>query len=90
MMKEYISNIYYNLKEAELVDHIAMKNTLNIEELKSFELGGTKVWAQPDLVMATTLRLGTWPICLTHQSGGGFESEAWTAAYDKYVQKWGD
>ncbi len=23
---------------------------LNIEELKSFELGGTKVWAQPDLV----------------------------------------
>jgi hypothetical protein len=34
MMKEYISNIYYNLKEAELVDHIAMKNILNIEELK--------------------------------------------------------
>jgi hypothetical protein len=34
MMKEYISNIFYNLKEAELVDHIAMKNTLNIEELK--------------------------------------------------------
>jgi len=27
MMKEYISNIFYNLKEAELVDHIAMKNT---------------------------------------------------------------
>jgi hypothetical protein len=34
MMKEYISNIFYNLKEAELVDHIAIKNTLNIEELK--------------------------------------------------------
>ena len=34
MMKEYISNIYYNLKEAELVDHIAMKNSLNIEKLK--------------------------------------------------------
>jgi len=34
MVKEYISNIYYNLTEAELVDHIAMKNSLNIEELK--------------------------------------------------------
>jgi GT2 family glycosyltransferase len=36
------------------------------------------------------LRLGTWPICLTHQSGGNFESEAWTAAHGKYLQKWGD
>ncbi|UCG98389.1 MAG: hypothetical protein JSW31_04595 [Burkholderiales bacterium] len=36
------------------------------------------------------LRLGTWPICLTHQSGGNFASEAWTAACGKYVQKWGD
>lgn len=34
MLKKYISTIYYNLKEAELVDHIAIKNSLNIEELK--------------------------------------------------------
>jgi len=36
------------------------------------------------------LRLGTWPICLTHQSAGTFEAPAWTAAYDRYLQKWGD
>ena len=36
------------------------------------------------------LRLGTWPICLTHQSGGAFESPAWQAAYERYLQKWGD
>ena len=34
MMKEYISNIFYYPKEAELVDYIAMKNSLNIEKLK--------------------------------------------------------
>lgn len=36
------------------------------------------------------LRLGTWPICLTHQSGGSFESPAWLKAHAKYVRKWGD
>jgi GT2 family glycosyltransferase len=36
------------------------------------------------------LRLGTWPICLTHQSGGSFESPAWLAADANYVRKWGD
>jgi len=39
---------------------------------------------------AAGLRLGTWPICLTHQSGGSFESPAWQGAYDKYRKKWGD
>lgn len=36
------------------------------------------------------LRLGTWPICLTHQSGGSFDSPEWKAAYERYLQKWGD
>jgi GT2 family glycosyltransferase len=36
------------------------------------------------------LRLGTWPVCLTHQSGGSFESSAWLTAYDQYLRKWGD
>jgi len=37
------------------------------------------------------LRLGTWPICLTHQSTGtAFESAPWMNAYDRYLQKWGD
>lgn len=36
------------------------------------------------------LRLGTWPISLTHQSKGAYESPAWLNAYDRYLQKWGD
>lgn len=37
------------------------------------------------------LRLGTWPICLTHQSTGtAFESPPWMNACEKYLQKWGD
>ena len=36
------------------------------------------------------LRLGTWPICLTHQSGGAFGTESWKQGYQKYLEKWGD
>ena len=36
------------------------------------------------------LRLGTWPICLTHQSTGGFNSPAWQESLRLYREKWGD
>jgi GT2 family glycosyltransferase len=36
------------------------------------------------------LRLGTWPICLTHQSGGAFGSQEWNTKYRAYIEKWGD
>jgi GT2 family glycosyltransferase len=35
------------------------------------------------------LRLGTWPICLTHQSEGGFDTEPWNEKYRAYLEKWG-
>lgn len=35
------------------------------------------------------VRLGTWPICLTHQSGGNFDSPEWRAALQGYRAKWG-
>lgn len=35
------------------------------------------------------LRLGTWPIALTHQSGGNFDDE-WQRCYADYLAKWGD
>jgi len=35
------------------------------------------------------LRLGTWPICLTHQSSGAFGSEEWQKTYRAYIKKWG-
>ena len=36
------------------------------------------------------LRLGTWPICLTHQSGGAFGTKQWNEKYLAYIDKWGD
>jgi GT2 family glycosyltransferase len=34
------------------------------------------------------LRLGTWPICVTHQSNGAFGTQAWGANHREYVAKW--
>ncbi|MFA6041667.1 MAG: tetratricopeptide repeat protein, partial [Methylophilus sp.] len=34
------------------------------------------------------LTLGTWPIKLTHQSGGAFGSAQWQAKYQLYLKKW--
>jgi len=39
---------------------------------------------------AKGLRLGTWPISLTHQSGGAFGSETWQEKYRSYLEKWND
>jgi len=36
------------------------------------------------------LRLGTWPIAITHQSGGSFGSVAWLRNYVAYLAKWGN
>jgi hypothetical protein len=35
------------------------------------------------------LRLGTWPICVTHQSTGVFDAE-WKRNYQIYMKKWGE
>jgi len=37
---------------------------------------------------AKGLRIGTWPIALTHQSGGGFGSPAWRTGREAYLRKW--
>jgi GT2 family glycosyltransferase len=34
------------------------------------------------------LRLGTWPIALTHQSGGAFGTPQWQQKYRAYLDKW--
>ena len=36
------------------------------------------------------LRLGTWPIAVTHESGGAFSSPSWHEAKAAYFDKWGD
>ncbi|MET4577761.1 glycosyltransferase [Ottowia thiooxydans] len=37
---------------------------------------------------AKGLRLGTWPIALTHQSGGAFGTPGWQAGRNAYLRKW--
>ena len=39
---------------------------------------------------AANLRMGTWPIAVTHASGGKFGSTAWRAGLRIYRKKWGD
>jgi hypothetical protein len=40
---------------------------------------------------AAGLRLGTWPIAITHGSEGqGYGSEAWSKAAGRYLAKWGN
>jgi GT2 family glycosyltransferase len=36
------------------------------------------------------LRLGTWPICMTHQSIGAFGTAQWNENYRAYIEKWVD
>lgn len=39
---------------------------------------------------AANLSMGTWPIAVTHTSGGKFGSGSWRAGLAIYRQKWGD
>ena len=38
---------------------------------------------------AANLKVGTWPMAVTHVSGGAFGSEAWQKGRDLYWEKWG-
>lgn len=39
---------------------------------------------------AANLTMGTWPIAVTHTSGGKFGAGTWRAGLEIYRQKWGD
>ncbi len=41
-------------------------------------------------IRAAGLRLGTWPVALTHQSGGAFGTPSWEQALALYRRKWPD
>lgn len=36
------------------------------------------------------LHLATWPISVTHQSGGAFGTDSWRSGYQAYLSKWSD
>jgi GT2 family glycosyltransferase len=37
-----------------------------------------------------SLKMGTWPISVVHESGGAFGSAAWRAGYERYLRKYGE
>ncbi len=37
---------------------------------------------------AAGLKLGTWPIAITHESAGGYDSETFREAARRYLEKW--
>jgi len=39
--------------------------------------------------VAAGLKVGTWPVAVTHASGGAFGTEAWREGMDLYLDKWG-
>ena len=36
------------------------------------------------------LRVGTWPIAITHASLGGLGTPSWSAAFRRYLEKWSE
>lgn len=37
-----------------------------------------------------SLRLGVWPLAITHHSGGQFQTPEWQKCHQHYLNKWGD
>lgn len=35
------------------------------------------------------LRMGTWPISITHLSSGSYDNDLWQLSYETYLEKWG-
>jgi hypothetical protein len=36
------------------------------------------------------LRMGTWPIAITHSSKGSYKGALWQESYESYIAKWGE
>lgn len=79
--------------ECELLDGVflaAKKTTLNKSKVQ-FDIQFDFHFYDMDFCRSarqTGLKLGTWPIKLTHQSSGAFGSPHWQEKYQLYLNKW--
>ena len=79
--------------ECELLDGVLLaarrdvlvENDISFDERFSFHFYDMDFCRS---LRAKGLRIGTWPIALTHQSGGGFASPAWRSGREAYLRKW--
>jgi GT2 family glycosyltransferase len=81
-------------QECELLDGVFLavrKETLSRTGLRFDSVFGFHFYDLDFCRTARTLglRLGTWPISITHQSEGS-HGEDWLSSYNAYIAKWGD
>ena len=62
------------------------KTNLRFDERFDFHFYDMDFCRQAEMAGIT---MGTIPLSLVHESGGGFGSEGWVRLYDEYIKKWG-
>jgi GT2 family glycosyltransferase len=80
--------------ECELMDGVffaAKRDTLRQKEVRFDPQFDFHLYDMDFCRTARTrgLRLGTWPIALTHQGKGKFATPDWFKNYERYIAKWG-
>lgn len=64
-----------------------LENNLAFDERFKFHFYDLDFCRQAELKNITC---GTWDLSLIHESGGSIGSDDWIAAYQRYLEKWGD
>jgi hypothetical protein len=64
-----------------------LENNLTFDERFKFHFYDLDFCRQAELKNITC---GTWDLSLIHESVGSFGSDPWKAAYQQYLEKWGD
>ena len=80
-------------QECELIDGLFIAAALGSLKTKQVSFDSQFEFHFYDLDFCRTaktkgLKIGTWPISVTHQSGGSFGSDSWKDGYRKYLEKW--
>ena len=62
-------------------------NNLRFDERFDFHFYDMDFCRQAELLGVT---MGTIPLSIVHESGGGYASGSWRESYEKYLQKWNE
>lgn len=88
-------DVYGTYGEVKLIDGVLIATTsenLKCNDLKFDELFEFHFY-DLDFCRAAEvkkMKIGTIPISMIHQSGGGYSNNSWLSSYQKYLNKWGD
>lgn len=81
--------------DCELLDGVLLASTKSKLKAKNVRFDPRFAFHFYDMDFCRTarrnsLRLGTWPIAMTHRSGGAFNSPTWYENFYRYIAKWED